>query len=127
MLKPGQQRHPELAEAIVDDVFATIGEVLSAQDSSSKEFHSAVLRALGKEPLMVAEAEADQAPGTGVEVESCLNSSVSLLPPCSAFTRLATNALGDLGNPCLLSSPFPGGPQSATFCFTSLPTVRSPA
>lgn len=124
MLKPGQH-HPEIAEAIVDDVFATIGEVLSARDSSSKEFHSAVLRALSKEPLMVAEAETGQAPGTGDEVESCLNSSVSLLP-CSAFTRPTTNALGDLGTPacCLLLFL---GPQSATFCFTSLPTVWSPA
>lgn len=102
MRKPGQH-HPEIAEAIVDDVFTTIGEVLSAGDSSSKDFHSAVLQALSKEPLMVAEAETDQAPGTGVEVESCLNSSVSLLP-CSAFTRLNTNALGELGTPacCLL-------------------------
>lgn len=79
MLKPGR-RHPEIAEAIVDDVFTTIGEALSAPDSSSKEFHSAVLRALSKEPLMAAEAETDQAPGTGVEVESCLNSSVPLPP-----------------------------------------------
>ncbi|CAF97138.1 unnamed protein product [Tetraodon nigroviridis] len=61
VLKPAQH-HPEIAEAIVDDVLATVGEVLSAPDSSSKEFHSAVLRALSKEPLMAAEAETDQAP-----------------------------------------------------------------
>lgn len=69
---------------------------------------------------MVAGAEAEQAPGTGVGVESRLNSSVSLSPR-SAFARLAPNALGDLGNSCLLSSPFPGGPQPATFLFY-LPT-----
>lgn len=88
VLDPGQH-HGEIAEAIVDDVFSTIGEVLTARDSTSKEFHSAVLRALSKEPLAVVEAETEQAPGTGVEVESCLKSAVSLLP-CSAFTRLTT-------------------------------------
>lgn len=108
VLKPGQD-HAEIAEAIVDDVFSTIDEVLSARDSTSKEFHSAVLRALSKEPLMVAEAEREQAPGTGVEVESCLKSSVFLLPR-SAFTRRTTyKCIGWRGNPCLLSSPFPGG------------------
>ncbi|XP_056874198.1 alpha-adducin isoform X15 [Takifugu flavidus] len=56
------QRHAEIAEAIVDDVFSTIGDVLSSRDPTSKEFHSAVLRALSKEPLVVAEAEAEQAP-----------------------------------------------------------------
>lgn len=112
VLKPGQ-RHSAIAEAIVDDVFTTIGEVLSARDSSSKEFHSAVLRALSKEPLMVAEAETDQAPGTGVEVESCLNSSVSLLP-CSAFTRLTPNVwVTWVPLPAVFS--FSWGPQPATF------------
>lgn len=51
----------DAAEAVVDDVFSTLGEVLSAQDSTRKEFHCALLRALSKEP---AAAEADQAPGT---------------------------------------------------------------
>lgn len=103
------QRHAEIAEAIVDDVFSTIGDVLSSRDPTSKEFHSAVLRALSKEPLVVAEAETEQAPGTWVEVESCIKSSVSLLP-CSAFTRLtAYKCIGLRGNPCLLFSPLPGG------------------
>uniref|UniRef100_A0A674MH39 Alpha-adducin n=1 Tax=Takifugu rubripes TaxID=31033 RepID=A0A674MH39_TAKRU len=103
------QRHAEIAEAIVDDVFSTIGDVLSSRDPTSKEFHSAVLRALSKEPLVVAEAEAEQAPGTWVEVESCIRSSVSLLP-CSAFTRLTEyKCIGLRGNPCLLFSPLPGG------------------
>lgn len=51
----------DAAEAVVDDVFSTLGEVLSAQDSTRKEFHCALLLALSKEP---AAAEADQAPGT---------------------------------------------------------------
>nr|XP_046230188.1 alpha-adducin isoform X11 [Scatophagus argus] len=56
-----------LAEAIVDDVFSTMDEVLSALDSPQKEFHCAILRALSKEPSAV---EADQAPDQREQVES---------------------------------------------------------
>ena len=50
-----------------DDVFST-AEVFSAPDSPHKEFHSAVVRALSKEPSV----KADQAPGTPDEAESRL-------------------------------------------------------
>lgn len=118
VLRPGQ-RHSEIAEAIVDDVFTTIGEVLSARDSSSKDFHSAVLRALSKEPLMVAEAETDQAPGTGVEVESCLNSCFP--PPPLSLHPSYYKSVGWLGYPCLLSAPFPGGLNRLPFVLPPYP------
>lgn len=54
----------DAAEAVVDDVFSTVAEVLSAQDSTRKEFHCALLRALSKEPAVAEAAQADQAPGT---------------------------------------------------------------
>ncbi|XP_035523452.1 alpha-adducin isoform X6 [Morone saxatilis] len=53
------------AEGVVDDVFSTTDEPLSAPDSPQKEFHCAVLRALSKEPSVIEAAEAakaDQAP-----------------------------------------------------------------
>ncbi|XP_073333694.1 alpha-adducin isoform X2 [Pagrus major] len=59
----------EAAEAIVDDVFSTVQEILSAPDSPHKEFHCAVLRALSKEPLVTEVAKADQAPDTAELVE----------------------------------------------------------
>lgn len=58
------------AETVVDDVFSSTDEVLSAPDSPHKEFHCAVLRALSKESSMVDAAKADQAPGTPDEAES---------------------------------------------------------
>lgn len=91
----------DLAEAIVDDVFATVKEDLSCRDSTRKEFHSAVLRALSKEPSVTEAAGADQAPGTPDEAESCLKSglpfpsSPAQPPPVS----LHTTALGDVGTP----------------------------
>lgn len=48
------------AEAIVKEVLSTAEEILSAPDSPQKEFHSAVLRALSKEPVV----EEEEAPGT---------------------------------------------------------------
>ncbi|XP_036973046.1 alpha-adducin isoform X8 [Acanthopagrus latus] len=57
------------AEAIVDEVFSTVQEILSAPDSPHKEFHCAVLRALSKEPLVTDVAKADQAPDTVELVE----------------------------------------------------------
>ena len=91
----------EVAAAVVDDVFLSVGEVLSAQDSTRKEFHCAVLRALNKEPPVV---EADQAPGTADEAESCSKSSLPFPPlPCSAFARVTTfRCAGRAENPCLL-------------------------
>uniref|UniRef100_A0A671VZS0 Alpha-adducin n=1 Tax=Sparus aurata TaxID=8175 RepID=A0A671VZS0_SPAAU len=59
----------EAAEAIVDEVFSTVQEILSAPDSPHKEFHCAVLRALSKEPLVTEVAKADQAPDTVELVE----------------------------------------------------------
>ncbi|XP_032395796.1 alpha-adducin isoform X1 [Etheostoma spectabile] len=44
-----------------DDVFST-AEFFSAPDSPHKEFHCAVVRALSKEPLVLAAAKAEQAP-----------------------------------------------------------------
>lgn len=99
----------------MDDVFATVKEHLSSQDSTRKEFHCAVLRALSKEPSVTEAAGADQAPGTPDEAESCLKSglpfpsSPAQPPPVS----LHTTALGDVGTPCLLSSPFSAGSESA--------------
>ncbi|TKS84368.1 Alpha-adducin Erythrocyte adducin subunit alpha [Collichthys lucidus] len=55
------------AETVVDDVFSSTDEVLSAPDSPHKEFHCAVLRALSKESSMVDAAKADQAPDLEVE------------------------------------------------------------
>ncbi|XP_061589626.1 alpha-adducin isoform X1 [Cololabis saira] len=47
------------AGTVADDVFSTTDEFLPAPDSPQKEFHSAVVRALGKEPSAV-EPDADQ-------------------------------------------------------------------
>lgn len=91
----GQARSgAESAEAVVDDVFSTVEEALSPQDSPHREFHCAVLRALSKESSVVEAAKAakaDQAPGTPDEAESCpkIWPSASLLP-CSALVRLTT-------------------------------------
>ncbi|XP_070780368.1 alpha-adducin isoform X2 [Enoplosus armatus] len=49
-------------EAVVDDVFSTADEGLSAPDSPQKEFHCAVVRALSKESSVVEATKADQAP-----------------------------------------------------------------
>ncbi|CAG5867552.1 unnamed protein product [Menidia menidia] len=51
------------AGTLADDVFSATDEGFSAPGSPQKEFHSAVLRALSKEPLAVEAAKADQAPG----------------------------------------------------------------
>ncbi|XP_044031454.1 alpha-adducin isoform X9 [Siniperca chuatsi] len=56
------QGEADSAEAVVDDVFSTAEEVLSAPDSPQKEFHCAVVRALCKEPSVVEAAKTDQAP-----------------------------------------------------------------
>uniref|UniRef100_A0A8D2ZWN8 Alpha-adducin n=1 Tax=Scophthalmus maximus TaxID=52904 RepID=A0A8D2ZWN8_SCOMX len=73
-------------------------DVFSAPDSPHKEFHSAVLRALSKEPSVV---EAAQAPGTPDEAESCLNSGLPLpsspAQPWSASQHTA--ALGAWASP----------------------------
>lgn len=118
--------HADFAAAVVDDVFLAASEVLSAQDSTRKEFHCAVLRALSKEPSV-----GDQAPGTPAEAESGLNSwpSTSLLP-CSAFARLITyRCNGRCGNPCLLCPLlFPGGLELTAIvlpCASILPTHSS--
>lgn len=65
---------------------------------------------------MVAEAETEQAPGTWVEVESCLKSSVPSSPAQPLPVLLHTNVLGYVGTPacCLLLS-------LGAFCFTFLP------
>lgn len=108
VLKPAQNC-ADIAEEIVDDVFSTIDEVLSAQDSSHKEFHSAVLRALSKEPSVVEAAEADQAPGTPDKVESCFfcfpPPLLSLRPSRYMYIYIYTTARGDMGTPacCVLS------------------------
>lgn len=121
-LKPAQDC-ADVAEEIVDDVFSTIDEVLSAQDSSHKEFHSAVLRALSKEPAVVEAAEADQAPGTPDEVESCF---FCFPPPCSASAHLAIyHCTGRRGNPCLLCPLFfLLGWESAAFVLPPYPQSR---
>ncbi|XP_041815548.1 alpha-adducin isoform X2 [Chelmon rostratus] len=49
------------AGAVLDEVFPTEDELLSAPDSPHKEFHCAVLRALSKETSMVEAPLADQA------------------------------------------------------------------
>ncbi|XP_056874186.1 alpha-adducin isoform X4 [Takifugu flavidus] len=97
------QRHAEIAEAIVDDVFSTIGDVLSSRDPTSKEFHSAVLRALSKEPLVVAEAEAEQAPDlqeiVAVDQDETKDQKATSTPPSTPvraeedefFTRVQMN------------------------------------
>ncbi|XP_075312579.1 alpha-adducin isoform X5 [Odontesthes bonariensis] len=72
-LSAGPEPAPSGADSagtIADDVFSTAEEVLSAPDSPHKEFHSAVLRALSKEPLAAEAAEADQAPDPEQQVES---------------------------------------------------------
>lgn len=124
--------HAEIAEAVVDDVFSSVDEVLSAQDSTRKEFHCAVLRALSKEPSVAEAAEADQAPGTPDEVESCLKSglpfpsSPAQPPPVS----LHTAALGDVGIPACCVLSFFWGFEVCCCCFylmkaSSLPAVWS--
>ncbi|XP_030006868.1 alpha-adducin isoform X4 [Sphaeramia orbicularis] len=50
-----------LAGTASDDVFAVGDEVFSAPNSPQMEFHSAVLRALSREPIVVDAAEADEA------------------------------------------------------------------
>lgn len=92
------------AEAVVDDVFSTADEVLSAPDSPHKEFHCAVLRALSKEPSVVEAAKADRAPGTPDEAESCLKiwPSASLLPLLSIGPSHHIPLYWECGNPCLL-------------------------
>ncbi|XP_072228750.1 alpha-adducin isoform X2 [Leuresthes tenuis] len=69
------------AGTIADDVFSTADEVLSAPDSPHKEFHSAVLRALSKEPLVAEAAEADQAPDPEQQVESEEEAKPTSTPP----------------------------------------------
>uniref|UniRef100_A0AAQ5XEC1 Alpha-adducin n=1 Tax=Amphiprion ocellaris TaxID=80972 RepID=A0AAQ5XEC1_AMPOC len=53
------QSGADCAGTVADDVFSTADEVFSAPDSPHKEFHSAVLRALSKEPSVVEAAKAD--------------------------------------------------------------------
>uniref|UniRef100_A0A3P8TJX8 Alpha-adducin n=1 Tax=Amphiprion percula TaxID=161767 RepID=A0A3P8TJX8_AMPPE len=67
--KPAQSG-ADSAGTVADDVFSTADEVFSAPDSPHKEFHSAVLRALSKEPSVVEAAEAGQAPDPEQQVES---------------------------------------------------------
>lgn len=102
----------DLAEAIVDDVFAAVKEDLSSQDSTRKEFHCAVLQALSKEPSVTEAAGADQAPGTPDEAESCLKSGLPF-PSHPAQPPPVSLHMGTCGNPCLLSSPFSAGSESA--------------
>ncbi|MEQ2172507.1 hypothetical protein GOODEAATRI_021776, partial [Goodea atripinnis] len=58
------------AATLADDVFSAADEVQPAPNSPHKEFHSAVVRALIKDPLNVEAAEGGQASGTSDEVES---------------------------------------------------------
>uniref|UniRef100_A0A3Q1FI44 Alpha-adducin n=1 Tax=Acanthochromis polyacanthus TaxID=80966 RepID=A0A3Q1FI44_9TELE len=53
------QSGADSAGTVADDDFSTADEVFSAPDSPHKEFHSAVLRALSKEPSVVEAAKAD--------------------------------------------------------------------
>ncbi|XP_005720459.1 alpha-adducin isoform X8 [Pundamilia nyererei] len=62
------QSGADSAGTVADDVFSTADEVFSAPDSSHKDFHCAVLRALSKEPSVVDAAKAD--PGQLVESEN---------------------------------------------------------
>ncbi|XP_035797155.2 alpha-adducin isoform X5 [Amphiprion ocellaris] len=64
------QSGADCAGTVADDVFSTADEVFSAPDSPHKEFHSAVLRALSKEPSVVEAAKAGQAPDPEQQVES---------------------------------------------------------
>lgn len=107
-----------MAAAIVDDVLSAAGEVLSAQDSTRKEFHCAVLRALSKEPSVT-----DQAPGTPAEVESGLRSGLPLpsSPAQPSLVSLRTAAMGGVRIPaCCVLSFFPGGVFGVDcHCFTT--------
>ncbi|XP_030292556.1 alpha-adducin isoform X4 [Sparus aurata] len=119
----------EAAEAIVDEVFSTVQEILSAPDSPHKEFHCAVLRALSKEPLVTEVAKADQAPGTPDEAESCLKSGLPLpSPPRSALARLTPyRCLGNCGEPLpAVSSPFSGGSESTAIVLPPYPQSSKP-
>lgn len=116
------------AVTVADDVFSTADEVFSAPDSPHKEFHCAVLRALSKEPAIVEAAEADQAPGTADEAESCLNSSLPLpSSPAQPWPiSLHTAALRFWESPPAVSSPLSGGFESAAvvlLCASTLPTL----
>ncbi|XP_053195630.1 alpha-adducin isoform X1 [Scomber japonicus] len=116
-----------------DDVFSTADEAFSAPDSPQKEFHCAVVRALSKEPAVVEAAEANQAPGTPDEAESCLNSGLPL--PSSPLLSpgpshyIHTAALRLWESPPAVSSPLSGGFESAAVVYfmqaPSLPTVQS--
>ncbi|XP_008294943.1 alpha-adducin isoform X2 [Stegastes partitus] len=64
------QSGADSAGTVADDVFSTGDEVFSAPDSPHKEFHSAVLRALSKEPSVVEAAKADPDPDAEQQVES---------------------------------------------------------
>ncbi|XP_041825564.1 alpha-adducin isoform X3 [Melanotaenia boesemani] len=57
------------AGTIADDVFSASDDVLSAPDSPHKEFHSAVLQALSKDPMVGEEAKAGQVPDPEQQVE----------------------------------------------------------
>lgn len=117
-----------MAAAIVDDVFSAAGEVLSAQDSTRKEFHCAVLRALSKEPSV-----ADQAPGTPAEAESGLHSGLPLpsSPAQPSLVSLRAAAMGGVGIPacCVLSFFFSWGVLELAAivlpCASILPTHSS--
>lgn len=67
-LSSREQALRSAAEAVVEDVFSAVGEILSAPESPHKEFHCAVLRALSKESTAAAEPpQVDRAPGTAGE------------------------------------------------------------
>ncbi|XP_051794115.1 alpha-adducin isoform X8 [Acanthochromis polyacanthus] len=128
------QSGADSAGTVADDDFSTADEVFSAPDSPHKEFHSAVLRALSKEPSVVEAAKAGQAPGTADEAESCLSSGLPLpsSPAQSWSVLLHTTALGNWGSPPAVSFPVSEGLESAAIFFfhaqaPSPPTVQSDA
>lgn len=126
------QSGADSAGTVADDVFSTADEIFSAPDSPHKEFHSAVLRALSKEPSVVEAAESGQVPGTADEAESCLTSGLPLhsSPAQPWSVLLHTTALGDWGSPPAVSFPVSEGLESAAIFFphvqaSSPPTVQS--
>lgn len=68
------------AATVADDALSAGDEVLSTPDSPHKEFHSAVVRALTKNPPDVEAAEGGRAAGTPDETETSQKSSGLPLP-----------------------------------------------